>query len=107
MEIALPPEIEKALKEQARQQGTTPEQLALETLRRQFVSAASPRAEHSQDERSKPVEKQVKGNLADFLFGFIGVLHSSDFAPGGAKLSESTAGKFAAALAEKRKQGRL
>jgi hypothetical protein len=98
MEITLPPEIEEALKKQAGQQGTTPEQLALETLRRQFLA---------QGESAKPVEGQGKGNLADFLSSFIGVLHSSDFVPGGAKMSESTADTFAAALAEKRKQGRL
>jgi hypothetical protein len=100
MEIALPPEIEKALKEQARQQGTTPEQLALETLRRQFVSA-TPNATES----GKPVEGYA--NLAEFLDGFIGVIHSGDVVPGGARMSEATADTFAAALLEKRKQGRL
>ena len=100
MEITLPPEIEQALKEQARQRGTTPEQLAVETLRRQFVDAAP-----NEDEHSAPVEGYA--NLAEFLSGFIGVLDSSEFIPGGAKMSEATADTFAAALAEKRKQGRL
>jgi hypothetical protein len=100
MEITLPPEIEKALKKRARQRGTTPEQLALETLRRQFVDATP-----AQGENSTPVEGYA--NLAEFLAGYIGALDSSEFVPGGAKMSEATVDKFAAALAQKRKQGRL
>lgn len=40
MIVTLTPDIEQALTEQAQQQGTTPEQLALDSLRQQFVHAA-------------------------------------------------------------------
>jgi hypothetical protein len=82
MEITLPPEIEQALKEQARQQGTSPEQLALDTLRRQFVSATPNGAESA-----APMEGYA--NLAEFLAGYIGVIHSGEIVPGGARMSES------------------
>jgi hypothetical protein len=100
MEITLPPEIERALKEQARQRGTTPEQLALDTLRQEFVSATPNGAE-------SPAPVEGYANLAEFLDGFIGVIHSGEVVPGGARMSEATADTFAAALLEKRKQGRL
>ncbi len=105
MEITLPPELERALQEQAGRRGTTPEQLALDTLRRQFVDPPPAQVGQSQGERSAPVEGP--NNLAGFLSDFLGVLHSHDLVSGGARLSESTAEAFAAALAEKRKQGRL
>ncbi len=37
--ISLPPEIEGPLAEHARRQGTTPEMLAIESLRKMFVPA--------------------------------------------------------------------
>ncbi len=42
MVIALTPDIESALAEEARRQGTTPEQLALDYLRERFVPGATP-----------------------------------------------------------------
>jgi hypothetical protein len=96
MEINLTPDIEQALLEQAKRRGTTPEQLALESLRREFVHPA-------QSGRSA----EAPGSLADFLSDSIGVLHSQDYVSGGARMSESTSEDFAKALAEKRKQGRL
>jgi hypothetical protein len=96
MEVHLTPDIERALLEEARRQGTTPEELALEGLRRQFV-------------HPEPSEDSVtaSGTLADFLATFIGVLHSSEYVPGGVRLSESTSEAFTKALIEKRRQGHL
>ena len=96
MEITLTPEIEMALTEQAQQRGMTPEQLALESLRQHFVIT-------NQNMSGVP----LTGTLADFLAGSIGVLHSSEYVPGGAKLSEVKSTAFTEALLKKRQQGRL
>lgn len=96
MILTLSPDIERALVEQARRQGTTPERLVLETLRRQFVHPAG--AEHPPG---------AGETLADFLDGAIGVLHSGEHIPGGARMSEDAGDTFVAALIEKRRQGRL
>jgi hypothetical protein len=77
MTLTLTPEIESALAEEARKQGTTPEVLALDCLRERFVPAAAP---------APPAEGPQ--TLADFLAGHIGVLSSSEHVPGGAGLSE-------------------
>ncbi len=74
MEITLTPNIERALREQAQQRGTTPEQLAIESLRQQFVHRS---------EIDHPVGGQ--GTLADFLADSIGILHSHEHVPGGAR----------------------
>ncbi len=96
MEITLTPEIEAALAEQARQQGVSPEQLALESLRRQFVVPS--RSTH---------KAMLHGTLADFLAGSVGVLHSSEHVPGGARMSEAKSKTFTEGLLKKRQQGRL
>lgn len=96
MEITLTPEIEAALAEQARQQGISPEQLALESLRQQFVTPL----QHAQEAASQ-------GTLADFLAGSIGVLHSREHLPDGARMSEAKGWLFAEGLLKKRQQGRL
>jgi hypothetical protein len=96
MEITLTPDIEQALLEQARQRGTTPEELALESLRRQFVTS---------EQAQELVEAQ--GTLADLLGDSIAVLHSHEHVPGGARMSEATSETFAKALLDKRIQGRL
>lgn len=96
MILTLTPDIERALVEQARRRGITPERLVLETLRRQFVHQA--RAERPPG---------AGETLADFLDGAIGVLHSDEQVPGGARMSEDTGDTFVAALIEKRRQGRL
>lgn len=83
MDIKLTPEIESALAKQARRQGTTAERLALDALREKFV-------EPTQQEPSQEIE-----TLADFLDGYIGVLHSTEQVPGGARMSEVTGRKFA------------
>ena len=96
MELHLPSDIEQALIEQAQRLGTTPEQLALEELRRQFVHPAA----------SVDLEI-VPGTLAEFLAEFIGVLHSDEYVPGGARMSENTGESFTRIVVEKRRQGRL
>ncbi len=96
MEITLTPEIEQALRDEAERQGTTPEQLALESLRRHFV----------QPEQGQPAA-ETPGTLADLLSGFIGVLSSEEQVPGGAHLSEATSDEFVKLLRQKRAEGRL
>ncbi len=96
MEITLTPEIEAALAEQARQQGVSPEELALESLRRQFVVPGQ--TTH---------EPTLQGTLAEFLAGSVGVLRSSEHMPGGARMSEAKSRAFTEGLLKKRNQGRL
>ena len=95
MVINLPPDIEQALTRQAHEQGATPELLALESLRREFVAPAA--VETAND---------PPGTLADSLGSFIGVLQSGEYVPGGARVSENTGEKFTEVLIEKRRQGR-
>ena len=95
MIIKLTPDIEQALAEEARKLGTTPEQFALDNLRERFVRREAP---------PSPVARQE--TLADFLRGHIGVLHSSEHVPGGARMSEASGKKFTAGLVAKRQQGR-
>lgn len=93
MVITLTPDIEQALAAEARKLGRTPEQLALDSLRERFLSPEndlSPRGEQA--------------TLADFLRGHLGVLHSSEHVPGGARLSEDSGQKFATALITQRQQ---
>src|SRR6476620_1526447 len=94
MEITLTPDIERALLEQALRRGTTPEQLALESLRQQFV----PPAHNEQNEPVVDAQGEGQGTLADFRADFIGVLHSSEHISGGARMSESTTEAFGQAL---------
>lgn len=79
MEITLTPDIEKALAEQARRQGATPEMLALDVFRERFVSSGAPEMGMNEE-----------ATLADFLAGHIGVIASSEKVPGGAQMSEDT-----------------
>ena len=64
MIITLPPDIERVQVEHARKQGTTPELLALDSLRERFI-LPSPSDSAAESERT----------LADFLGKHIGVLH--------------------------------
>ena len=96
MTITLTPDIENALVEQAKEHGTTPEQLALESLRERFVEPCEEGAPTSGAE-----------TLADYLADHIGVIHSSEHIPGGARMSEDTGKKFAEGMIEKRKRGKL
>jgi hypothetical protein len=100
MKITVPPEIERALTVQARKRGTTAELIALDSLRKRFVR---PRVKRRHD----GVKGDGRQTLADFLKGYVGVLHSSEHVPGGARMSEESGKKFAQALIEKRSRGRL
>ena len=95
MIITLTPNIEHALTAEAYKLGRTPEQLALDSLRDRFlfpVTDVSIAAEQT--------------SLADFLSGHLGVLHSSEHVPGGARLSENSGRKFASGLAGQRQKKR-
>ena len=96
MEITLPPEIERVLAEEASKRGTTPELLALDSLRERFLAEPAPSAPAS-----------GYATLAEFLSGHIGVLHSGERVPGGARMSEDSGRQFAAGLLKKRQQGHL
>lgn len=100
MKITVPPEIERALTTQARKCGTTAELVALDSLRERFVRG---RVKRRRDEE----EGNGRKTLADFLKGYVGVLHSSECAAGGAQMSEQLGKKFTQALIEKRRKGRL
>ena len=95
MIITLTPDIEQALTVEARKRGRTPEQLALDSLRDRFLFPDT--------DISLSAEQT---SLADFLRGHIGVLHSSEHVPGGARLSENSGRKFASGLAAKRQEKR-
>ena len=84
--ITLPTEIEIPLEEEARRQGTTPERLAIDTLRLRFARPADPSSE-------KPPEP----SLADFLLGYAGVVEGSS-----EPLSERCGERFAQGLAEEK-----
>jgi predicted transcriptional regulator len=95
MTIHLPPELERALAERAEAQGTTPELLALDALRERYLPPVEPASE------------EHEGTLADFLAGYVGVLHSSELTPGGARMSEGGGKAFVEGLHRKRRSGRL
>lgn len=92
MIITLTPEIVEALTKEAARRGTTPEQLVLDSLRARFVLPAP----------SEPLPEGA--TMADFLEGYVGTVHSSEFIPGGARLSVNSSEKFAALLAEKHRR---
>jgi len=96
MNITLAPDIERALVEEARQQGTTPERLILECLKKRLAPLMV-----------VEIRAEGQGTLADFLTGHMGVLSSSEHVPGGARMSEDSGKKFAAGLVKKRRQRRL
>ncbi len=81
--IRLPAEIEGPLMEEALRRGTTPETLALDTLRRFAPPIAS------------PSEKPPESNLADFLAGYVGLVEGST-----EPLSRCCGERFAEGLAE-------
>jgi len=95
MIITLTPDIEQALTVEAPKRGRTPEQLALDSLRDRFLFPNT--------DLSLPSEQT---SLADFLRGHIGVLHSSEHVPGGARLSENSDRKFASGLSAQRQKKR-
>ncbi len=89
MTINLPPEIEGPLSEEARRRGTTPELLAVDSLRERFVPPTSPLPNGGE-------------TLYDFLKDHIGTISGTT-----ERLSENTGKRFAEILVEKRKQGNL
>jgi len=96
MVIRIPPDIEQALVEWARRQGTTPELIAVNCLRERFMPAVG---HESQTEGTK--------TLAEFLSGHIGILHSSEHVAGGARMSEDGGKQFTAGMVSKRQRGKL
>lgn len=95
MRITLTPDIERALREEADRLGATPESLALDSLRDRFLIPHP----------AEPAET-VGESLADRLGDLIGILNSSEFIPGGARLSENTGEKFADELLKHHRRGR-
>lgn len=96
MVITLTPDLEQALREQAFQQGTSPEQLALASLRERFIKSPASK-----------VASNMKGSMFEYLSGYIAVLHSSEYVAGGAQMSKNTGKRFAKGMLKKREQGRL
>jgi hypothetical protein len=80
--ITLPPDLEQAIELHARRQGTTSELLIVEKLREQFLMLPEAGAETTGQ------------SMADFFAGYVGGLHSSEFVPGGAQLSQDSGRKF-------------
>ena len=89
-DITLPADLERSLRKQARRLGTTPELLAVESLRRLF---------HSKAEAARPAPGET---LFDFLSGHIGTVEGTAEA-----LSENGGGRFADDLMQRHQQGRL
>ena len=74
------------------------------TLKEQFRLWLKNYVQHKQQVVSSEVSSETQGTLADFLQGHIGVLHSSEYIPGGARMSEDSGKKFAKGLLEQRQQ---
>jgi prevent-host-death family protein len=55
-------------------------------------------------QQEKTARTEEPATLADFLKGYVGILHSSEYAPGGARMSEDSGRKFAEGLAAQRQQ---
>jgi hypothetical protein len=88
--IVVPPDLEAALVAQAQIEHTTPEQLALDTLRRHFLRPPA-----------APVES-TGPTLEDFLKGFIGTVNGSSEA-----MARKSKELFAESLMEKKRRGHL
>ena len=88
--ITLPPDLEQSLVVEADKRGTTPELLALDSLRQLFVFAQK----RGREEKSE--------TLFDFLSGYIGTVNGTTEA-----LSKDCGTHFAEGMAEKKRRGRL
>jgi len=55
-------------------------------------------------QQEETVQTEESTTLADFLQGYVGVLHSCEYVPGKARLSEDSGRKFAAGLAAQHQQ---
>jgi hypothetical protein len=89
--ISLPSDIEGPLTAEAQRRGTTPELLALDSLRKLFAPPLV------SDEPSV-----IAPTLFDFLDGYIGTVEGSTEA-----FSENCGQRFAEGIAEKQQRGRL
>jgi hypothetical protein len=87
--ITLPPDLEGRLAEEARKRGTTPELLALDSLRQLFAPAPA-------------ADTASGGNFHDLLAGYIGAVSGTREA-----LSEDCGRRFAEGLAAKQRTGPL
>ena len=85
--ITLPPEIEASLSDAARQQGTTPEALAVETLRKSFAP------------KQNGIPPKPGETLYDFIKDYIGAVEGS-----GEPLSENCGEHFTDYLVEKHRK---
>ncbi|MBM4046147.1 MAG: hypothetical protein FJ279_13635 [Planctomycetes bacterium] len=88
--ITLPPDIEGQLVREARKRGTTPELLALESLRRVLTHAKA------------SAEQPEAETLFEFLSGYIGTVSGTTEA-----LSENCGRVFADGMLEKQQRGQL
>jgi hypothetical protein len=88
--ITLPADLEDRLSAEAQRRGTTPELLAVDTLRKAFVPA--------EGANGAPAAK----NLCEFLGSYVGAVEGT-----GVTLSADTGRHFADYLVEKHQQGRL
>lgn len=91
MKISLTPDIESALAENAKSQGLTPEKVVLNVLQEWLMSWLKTNT-----------TADGKGTLADYLEDHIGVLSSSEYVPGSARMSEDCGKKFSSGLVKKR-----
>lgn len=99
MKITVPPDIERVISARASELGTSPEVVILDSLRERFC----PPGKDEDDTDHTPLDE----TLADFLDGYVGVLHSHEQALGGGSMSEEAGKKFTEALLKKRQAGRL
>ena len=74
MKITVPPDIERVVSARASELGTSPEVVVLEILRERFCPGVK---DDDDADNAHPDE-----TLADFLDGYVGVLHSHEQAPG-------------------------
>ena len=74
------------------------------TLNEQFQLWLKHYVQHEQQTESHEIPLEAQGTLEDFLQGHIGVLHSSEHMPGGARMSVDSGKKFAEGLLKKRQQ---
>ena len=95
MRIELTPDLESALVDAARRQGTTPDLLAEAYLRERL---------NTRMHESSGAEPKT---LADFLAGYVGILGNGEGPGEASNLSEDTGRRFAEALSRNRAEGRL
>ncbi len=95
--ITLPPQLARAMTEQAKRRGTTLEALALERLNADFLPALPQNAGANNEGET----------MADFLREFIGSLDSRELVPEGADMSGFSGRELGAILAKKHREGRL